>query len=96
MSDPAPATAAQKTRVFVSYSRADMAFADRLAATLVALGYEVVIDRQSLPPLEDWRREFLVVGQPRALPQALARPAAHRHVLYAKDAIRDGDAGDVS
>jgi hypothetical protein len=34
---------------------------DRLADALAARGYEVLFDRQSLPTLEDWRRELLVL-----------------------------------
>ncbi len=50
---------ATKLKVFISYSRSDMAFADRLADALDARGFEVIIDRRSLPALEDWRRELL-------------------------------------
>ena len=37
-----------KTRVFISYSRKDMAFADRLEAALAVRGFEVLIDRQEI------------------------------------------------
>ena len=37
---------ATKTRVFISYSRKDMPFADRLEATLKARGFEPLIDRE--------------------------------------------------
>jgi WD40 repeat protein len=53
--------AAQKTRVFISYTRADMAFADKLVAALEARGFEVLIDRRNLPALEDWERELLML-----------------------------------
>jgi hypothetical protein len=43
-----------KTRVFISYSRKDMAFADRLEAALKARGFEVLIDRQEIYAFEDW------------------------------------------
>src|SRR5690606_6085240 len=46
-------------KVFISYSRRDMVFADRLVEALKARGFEVLIDRQSLPKLEDWERELL-------------------------------------
>jgi hypothetical protein len=36
-----------------------MAFADRLVDALTARGFEVKIDRQDLPKLEDWERELL-------------------------------------
>ena len=50
---------AQKLKVFISYSRRDMPFADRLVAALDARGFEVMIDRRDLPKLEDWERELL-------------------------------------
>lgn len=43
-----------KTRVFISYSRKDMAFADRLEAALKVRGFEVLIDRQEIYAFEDW------------------------------------------
>ena len=43
-----------KTRVFISYSRKDMAFADKLEAALRARGFEVLIDRQEIYAFEDW------------------------------------------
>ena len=46
--------APERLRVFISYSRRDMAFADRLVDALKARGFEVQIDRQDLPKLEDW------------------------------------------
>src|SRR5712691_6066572 len=56
MPDPSPVTAAQKTRVFISYSRADMAFADELAAGLeYDGGFEVSIDRKAVQEGEDWK-----------------------------------------
>jgi formylglycine-generating enzyme required for sulfatase activity len=53
-----------KTRVFISYSRKDMAFADRLEATLKARGFEVLIDREEIYAFEDWwkRIEALIGG----------------------------------
>lgn len=63
-----------KTRVFISYSRKDMAFADKLEAALKARGFQVLIDRQEIYAFEDWwkRIEALigradtVVGQGRS------------------------------
>jgi formylglycine-generating enzyme required for sulfatase activity len=43
-----------KTKVFISYSRKDMAFADRLEAALKARGFEVLIDREEIYAFEDW------------------------------------------
>lgn len=48
-----------KTKVFISYSRKDMAFATRLVAALEARGIEAKIDRRDLPLLEEWQRELL-------------------------------------
>jgi formylglycine-generating enzyme required for sulfatase activity len=49
----------EKLKVFISYSRRDMAFADRIANALKSRGFVVLIDRQDLPKLEDWERELL-------------------------------------
>src|SRR5262245_27806724 len=57
-----PATSAQTrpwTRVFVSYSRADLAFADKLVAALEAHGVEVRIDRRDLPFAREWQNELV-------------------------------------
>ena len=43
-----------KTRVFISYSRKDMALADRLEVALKARGLEVLIDREEIYAFEDW------------------------------------------
>ena len=43
-------------KVFISYSRTDMAFADELVAALAYDGrFEVTIDRSSIIEGEDWR-----------------------------------------
>jgi enoyl-CoA hydratase/carnithine racemase len=43
-----------KTKVFISYSRKDIAFADRLDATLWARGFEPLIDRTDIYAFEEW------------------------------------------
>jgi WD40 repeat protein len=48
-----------KSKIFVSYSRSDIEFADRLVAALEVRGFDVLIDRRNLPKLEDWQRELL-------------------------------------
>jgi WD40 repeat protein len=48
-----------RTKVFISYSRLDMVFADKLAGALESRGLEVFIDRRVLPLLEEWQRELL-------------------------------------
>ncbi len=42
------------TKVFISYSRKDMAFADRLEEALKARGFEPLIDRTEIYVFEDW------------------------------------------
>jgi hypothetical protein len=37
-----------KARIFISYSRKDMPFADRLEAALAARGFEPLIDRSEV------------------------------------------------
>jgi hypothetical protein len=53
----------KKVRVFISYARADLAFADRLAEALKAQGFETLIDRSEIYAFEDWwkRIEMLIV-----------------------------------
>lgn len=46
-------------KVFISYSRLDRVFAERLVAALEARGLAPRIDIRDLPKLEDWRRELL-------------------------------------
>jgi len=50
---------APPARVFISYSRKDVAFARRLVAALEARGIQAQIDEHDLPALEDWKRELL-------------------------------------
>ena len=51
-----------KAKVFISYSRKDMEFADRLEAALKARGFEPLIDRTDIYAFEEWweRIEALV------------------------------------
>jgi hypothetical protein len=43
-----------KTKVFISYSRKDINFADRLDAALGARGFEPLIDRTDIYAFEEW------------------------------------------
>src|SRR6202035_5418696 len=53
-----------KARIFISYSRKDMAFADRLDAALKARGFEPLIDREEIYAFEDWwERIQNLIGQ---------------------------------
>lgn len=45
-----------KAKIFISYSRKDMAFADRLEGALKARGFEPLIDRQDPIALQDWSK----------------------------------------
>ena len=47
-----------KLRVFISYSREDLEFADQLDAALNAYGFECSIDRQGISGGEDWKRRL--------------------------------------
>jgi TPR repeat protein len=47
-----------KLRVFISYSRDDLKFADQLDAALRAYGFECLIDRHGISGGEDWKRRL--------------------------------------
>jgi len=47
-----------KLRVFISYSRDDLKFADQLNAALNACGFECFIDREGISGGEDWKRRL--------------------------------------
>ncbi len=47
-----------KLRVFISYSRDDLDFADQLEAALDAYGFECLIDRHGISGGEDWKRRL--------------------------------------
>jgi TPR repeat protein len=47
-----------KLRVFISYSRDDLEFADQLNAALDICGFECFIDRQGISGGEDWKRRL--------------------------------------
>ncbi len=52
-----------KAKIFISYSRKDIEFADRLDAALKTRGFSTLIDRREIYALEDWwkRIEALIV-----------------------------------
>jgi formylglycine-generating enzyme required for sulfatase activity len=78
-----------KTRVFISYSRKDIAFADRLEAALTACGFEVLIDREEIYAFEDWwKRLQALIGSSDTVifvlsPDAVASREVQREVEYA-------------
>jgi TPR repeat protein len=47
-----------KLRVFISYSRDDLNFANQLDAALTACGFECLIDRHGISGGEDWKRRL--------------------------------------
>jgi WD40 repeat protein len=78
-----------KAKIFISYSRKDMAFADRLEAALNARGFETLIDREEIYAFEDWwARLQALIGQADTVvfvlsPDAAASREALREVEYA-------------
>lgn len=78
-----------KTRAFISYSRKDMAFADKLEAALKERGFEVLIDREEIYAFEDWwkRLQALISGADTVVfvlsPDAVASRETLREVEYA-------------
>ena len=55
----------RRPEFFISYSRKDMAFADRLEAALKARGFEPLIDRTEIYAFEDWwKRIEALIGEP--------------------------------
>ncbi len=77
-----------KTKVFISYSRKDMAFADRLEAALKTRGFDVLIDRQEIYAFEDWwKRIEALIGHADTVvfvlsPDAIASDVALKEVTY--------------
>jgi hypothetical protein len=55
---PASSDDRGKLRVFISYSRDDLKFADQLDAALTACGFECLIDRHGISGGEDWKRRL--------------------------------------
>src|SRR5258706_15208127 len=47
-----------KLRVFISYSRDDLDFADQLDSALNLYGFECLIDRHGISGGEDWKRRL--------------------------------------
>jgi hypothetical protein len=78
-----------KAKVFISYSRKDMAFADRLEAALKARGFEPLIDRTDIYAFEEWwkRIEALIARADTVVfvlsPDAVASDVALREVAHA-------------
>ena len=90
-SDTAPRESGEpaKAKVFISYSRKDLAFADRLEAALDARGFEALIDRTEIYAFEDWwkRIEALIVQADTVVfmlsPDSVASEVARKEVAFA-------------
>ena len=78
-----------KAKIFISYSRKDMAFADRLEAALKARGFEPLIDRTEIYAFEDWwKRIQALIGKADTVvfvlsPDAVASEVALKEVTHA-------------
>src|SRR5262245_16257676 len=81
--------ASARARTFISYSRKDMSFADRLEASLRARGFEPLIDRSEIYAFEDWwaRIESLIRRADTVIfvlsPDAVASEVALKEVAHA-------------
>lgn len=77
------------TRVFISYSRKDQEFADRLEHALKARGLVPLIDRSEIGPFEDWwkRIESLILQADTMVfvisPDSVASPVCQQEVSFA-------------
>src|SRR5439155_23155586 len=78
-----------KAKVFISYSRKDVAFADRLEAALKTRDFEPLIDRTEIYAFEEWwqRIEALITRADTVVfvlsPDAVASKVALREVSFA-------------
>jgi hypothetical protein len=80
-----------KAKVFISYSRKDIDFADRIEASLNARGLQVFIDRHEISALEEWWRwkriETLITQADTVVfvlsPDSLASKYAQKEVSFA-------------
>ena len=59
-----PASAAEpKAKIFISYSRRDMAFVDMLEPALKERGFEPLVDRAEIYAFEDWWKRLQALIQ---------------------------------
>src|SRR3984957_8698321 len=78
-----------KARIFISYSRKDMAFADRLEAALRGRGFEPLIDRAEIYAFEDWwKRIEALIGRADTIvfvlsPDSIASEVCGKEVTHA-------------
>ena len=78
-----------KAKIFISYSRKDMAFADRLETAVKARGFEPLIDRTEIYAFEDrWKRIEALIARADTVvfvlsPHAVASEVAQKEVAHA-------------
>ena len=83
-------TAAPPISIFISYSRADFAFADAIYQALEARGCKVCIDRSDIQKCEEWWKRIvdLIVDSTIVIfiisPNSLASPVCHDEVTLTK------------
>jgi hypothetical protein len=89
VADEEAQNAGSKARIFISYSRKDMAFADKLEAALKARDFAPLIDRTEIYAFEDWwkRIEILISRADTVVfvlsPDAVTSDVALKEVAYA-------------
>src|SRR5580693_1766599 len=87
-SEPAQATG-PKPKIFISYSRKDLAFVDRLEPALKARGFEPLIDRAEIYAFEDWWKRIQgLIGKADTIvftlsPDAVASEICAKEVAHA-------------
>jgi TIR domain len=78
-----------QSRIFISYSRKDMQFADRLEAALRSRGFDPLIDRSDIYAFEEWwKRIDALIGRADTVvfvlsPDAVTSDIALKEVEYA-------------
>src|ERR1700730_13759699 len=78
-----------KAKVFISYSRRDMALADRLDAALRTRGFEPLIDRTDILAFEEWwKRVEALIGRADTGLCAQSRCGAARERCPKRDCVR--------
>jgi len=84
-----PEDGESKAKVFISYSRKDMEFANRLVAALTARNFAVLIDRTEIYAFDPWwERIQELIGQADTVifalsPDSVASPVALKEVAHA-------------
>src|SRR5215470_8220844 len=87
--DAAEPDVAPRAKIFISYSRKDMIFADQLEAALKTRGFEPLIDRTDIYAFEDWwkRIEALIARADTVVfvlsPDSVASDVARKELAFA-------------